>query len=113
MEPSYFLRVAFLQCIFIFLPLHLAQATNGFYLLHAPRIWKSDGSWKVNQEAPLSKWVWVKTYDSAKECQNGMTHKALFWETPPSSKLPHASEMMLLFSLYSQCIASDDPRLKQ
>lgn len=59
--------------------------------------------------ASLDKWEKVHTYDTATKCKEGLLwyqKKAGGWKLLKRPRVPY-------ISTYGQCIASDDPRLKE
>jgi hypothetical protein len=73
-------------------------ALVGWYPMAPPRT--SDvGPLTFDESAPLSKWKAVGSYDSASDCNEGKKQEFLQW----TASLLEAQ----------QCIASDDPRLKE
>jgi len=73
---------------------------------------------KFDMTAPLSKWVQFKSFDSAKECEEFKSFKTHFWtgeigEDSEEAKMREQYESKVKKHIEaSQCIASDDPKLK-
>jgi hypothetical protein len=115
----------FKSCIGFFLLLfaaHPAWAEQGWYLIVPPptsgnniRIFTFSEEreflvGEFNKNAPLPKWIQLKSFDSAKECEEYKINKMHFWidgfnEETGEAKIREHIEA-------SRCIASDDPRLK-
>jgi hypothetical protein len=58
--------------------------------------------------APLADWTHYDSYDSATECSEAQ--RALYTESKKVSSKAHVLENQIAVS---ECIASDDPRLKE
>jgi hypothetical protein len=80
-----------------------AFALVGWYLMTPPAqshpLFKGDD---LDTAAPLSKWTLWGSYDSAKECDAGRTEQI-------KTAAPHLAFEIL----EAECIATDDPRLKE
>ena len=85
-------------------------ALVGWYLMVPTPLIKQDLT--VQADLPLSKWTIVQSSDSAKDCQLALTaarrEYARFITGPESNN----KKLGVLFAL-GQCIATDDPRLKE
>jgi hypothetical protein len=88
-----------------------ALALVGWYLMVPPRYGLEDLRQKVptHEHAPLPQWTIVRVFDSARECEKALVET---WNSDraidehfgiPSP--PHEEQ--------AQCIATDDPRLKE
>ena len=75
----------------------------GWYLMIPPPM-SSDRA-MVDLNAPLSKWRVFSPYATARECAQGQVKYAELTKT--GDKLQHRQ------FIAAQCIASDDPRLKE
>jgi hypothetical protein len=87
-----------------------ALALVGWYLMFPP---EQPGSLKVEDQAPISQWQSFRSFESAQEC---MSAKASAVQQSKVSKETMQTEVarrnVHLKALASQCIATDDPRLK-
>jgi hypothetical protein len=84
--------------------LHVAAlASIGWYLMIPPPM--SSDRLMVELNAPLSKWRVFSPYATAAECAQGQIKYAAL--TSKGDKLQHWQ------FIAAQCIASDDPRLKE
>jgi hypothetical protein len=101
-------------------PRHAAAlALVGWYLM-APPVQEKDG---VQYNAPIAKWDIQHVFDSAAECDVAMqrwrSRAKKVWDALNSKKpLPHNADLDLPLEQVNQmgaceCIASDDPRLKE
>ncbi|HVA76756.1 MAG TPA: hypothetical protein VNF27_02630 [Candidatus Binataceae bacterium] len=93
-----------------------ALALVGWYLMLAPRT-SDKPPITYDTTAPLSKWKIVGSYDTAKECDQGkdkIPRIILQAEENMTSEQKSAYDQTILNLLgASQCIATDDPRLKE
>ena len=78
-----------------------ALALAGWYLLVPPR--ESENSAKLRYDVPLGEWVYVNSFDTAKECTDDAVKEEQLREKDPLEADQYASW---------QCIATDDPRLR-
>jgi hypothetical protein len=88
-----------------------ALALVGWYLMVPPP--SHTVSFGVDTEAPLGAWNVMKSFDKAEGCEDFRSRIQEKTKTnavvqPSNTKQQYATAM-----LYSQCIASDDSRLKQ
>jgi hypothetical protein len=84
-----------------------AFALAGWYLVEPPRL---PPSYHVDQSAPLSQWSLLGSFDSATECTIELGR---FASNPP--RYPNEPDLEKSESdrmHMAQCIATDDPRLK-
>ena len=87
-------------------PCHAAAlAVVGWYLMTPP--WVAQGTFDAT--APVSKWHQASAYDSAAECQSYRSSMLDYYKAHPKAK--DADWFERVFGA-SQCIATDDPRLK-
>ncbi len=98
-----------------------AWASQGWYLLTPPLILDKDSEIQVSVSEPFSKWVIRDAFDNVAECKTykeneikkAVKHRREYTDftkvTPGSYVL--AMNISVAWQL-SQCIASDDPRLK-
>jgi hypothetical protein len=87
-------------------PRHVAAlALVGWYLLMPP--WVKYNTFDAN--APLSKWTQNYSYDSAAECERDRSAMIEYHHDRPKEK--DAGWFVRLYGA-SQCISTDDPRLK-
>lgn len=88
-----------------------ALALVGWYLMVPPPVIHS--SVPVDLDAPLSKWTVFSVHDSAVECERGLV---AFDKVAKTELVANPSDERNRIQFYqlesSQCIASDDPRLK-
>jgi len=82
-----------------------ALALVGWYLMQPP--WVSHNTFDAS--APLSRWKIATSFDSAADCENFLSSNGLYYRTHPNVK--QADWFARLWGA-SQCIATDDPRLK-
>ena len=84
----------------------------GWYLMVPPPVLHS--SLPVDLAAPLSKWEIFSTHDSAAECEQGLV---AFYKLSKTEQIANPSDERNRIRFYqlesSQCIASDDSRLKE
>jgi hypothetical protein len=89
-----------------------ALALVGWYLMVPPPVIHS--SVPVDLDAPLSKWGIFSAHDSAAECEQGLV---AFYKLAKTELLANPSDERDRIRFYqlesSQCVASDDPRLKE
>jgi hypothetical protein len=79
-----------------------AFAFVGWYLMVSPLY---EGH-RLDDGAPLSKWTALNSYDAASECRDALTN------LKPDNE--HKNDAVLVHrALTAQCIATDDPRLKE
>jgi hypothetical protein len=88
-----------------------ALALVGWYLMVPPLYQQTEGKWKLDLHAAINEWQLVDSYDSADACKQGLSdHLRVMRQgtfANPAEK-PDA-----IFQLQTgQCIATDDPRLK-
>ena len=79
-----------------------ALALVGWYLLVPLR--ENENSAKLRYDVPLGEWVYVDSFDTAKECTDDAVKEQQLREKDPLEADQYASW---------QCIATDDPRLKE
>ena|SRR5208337_381242 len=93
-----------------------ALALVGWYLMAPPFHHKNTGVIdSVESEAPLSTWTLIDSFDTAAECRSGH-EKNIAAErlSGQSSHLsPEIEAVRVLAAFHAQCIATDDPRLKE
>jgi hypothetical protein len=91
-----------------------ALALVGWYLMIPPRI----SDWPVlvyDTNAPLSKWQQGGSFDTAKECNEDKKKTGmLMLQASEKNGVDKQKAMQSIMAMLSgtQCIASDDPRLK-
>jgi len=91
-----------------------ALALVGWYLMLPPQ---HGGSADFNTHAPLSEWTVLEKYDDTSACERGKMDQLSKWYDRASVDRPGTKEaekdiLMTIRLNDSQCIASDDPRLK-
>jgi len=83
-------------------PRHAAAlALVGWYLMAPPRFPKDKSPYALDASAPLSRWHSINSFDSAVECKAEKTRLT-----------DSHNETLGAIGMASNCIASDDPRLK-
>jgi hypothetical protein len=94
-------------------PRHVAAlALVGWYLMVPPPL--LHGNPPVDLEAPLSKWRLFSMHESAAECEKGLV---AFYKSAKAELIANPADEGDRIQFYqlesSQCVASDDPRLKR
>src|SRR5258708_27358346 len=88
-----------------------ALALVGWYLMVPPPVPHS--SVPVDLDAPLSKWRFFSTHDSAAQCEQGLVAFYKLAKTELAANPADERDRIQFYQLAnSQCIASHDPRLK-
>jgi hypothetical protein len=89
-----------------------ALALVGWYLMVPPPQFHS--RMPVDPDAPLSKWTVFSSYDSAAECNRDWLEHSKLAKTKLAAN-PSDEKARIEFHqlMSSQCIATDDPRLKE
>ena len=88
-----------------------ALALVGWYLMVPPPVPHS--SVPVDLDAPLSKWRFFSSHDSAAQCEQGLVAFYKLAKTELAANPADERDRIQFYQLEnSQCIASDDPRLK-
>ena len=96
-------------------PRHAAAlALVGWYLMVPPPVIHSTGTVPVNLDAPLSEWGIFSGHDSAAECEQTLVefYKLAKTELVANPTVTRGTEYDFTSLRASQCIASDDSRLK-
>jgi hypothetical protein len=87
-------------------------ALFGWYLMVPPPV--VHNRLPVDLEAHLSEWRLFSTHDSAAECEQGLV---AFYKAAKAELLAHPADESDRTRFYqlesSQCVSSDDPRLKE
>jgi len=83
-----------------------ALALVGWYLLLPP--WVAYDTFDAS--APLSKWQHSYSYDSATECESDRSSMIDYYSHHPKAD---QANWFLRLHIASQCVATDDPRLKE
>jgi hypothetical protein len=107
------------QCRFRALPRSItvrhaaALALVGWYLMVPPLTTSTAGRTLVNSSAPLTAWLTIASYDTAREC-NAVWTDTLRTRTAIVAALGEKSSPFVKGGAVAaaRCIASDDPRLK-
>jgi len=83
----------------------------GWYLM-VPPMFKTEGKWKPDLDEAVSEWQHADSYDSAGACKQGLNDR---FRAMRKSTFDNPSERpgAILQLQLGECIASDDPRLKQ
>ncbi len=89
-------------------PRHAAAlALVGWYLMVPP-----SPVAKYWERPPLSKWEQYQSFDTAAECENRKSDETFRLAGKLPNIAPSENQLLLQFTI-GQCIASDDPRLKE
>jgi hypothetical protein len=83
-----------------------ALALVGWYLMAPAAYPAKNGMWRWDAAAPLSRWKLVKSFDSAVQCE------AELLERQRGAKMENKASVRNFVESF-QCIASDDPRLRE
>lgn len=83
--------------------------SNGYFDVHFGR-WNLVAPDPLHPDAPISRWAWAGHFDSKKDCESGRT--TLIHEAGEESRR-RLQEFWRGVFLKAQCIATDDPRLKE
>jgi hypothetical protein len=84
----------------------VALAFAGWYLITPPSTLPPDVSYK----APLRKWHIVRSFDTADDCEDS---RSSFFEDSRQKVALNMLEPAYRDFMFAECIASDDPRLKE
>jgi hypothetical protein len=85
-------------------PRHAAAlALVGWYLMTAP-IENTGSFWSVKRKVPISEWSRGEQFDTKEHCETALTEYLAY----PPIPLREMKE-----ALAAECVASDDPRLKE
>jgi|SRR5208282_4492739 len=94
-------------------PRHAAAlALVGWYLMVPPLTTPKAGNALVDSDAPLSRWMTIASYDTAREC-NGVWVDTLRTRSAIMTALREKSDAFVKGGAVeaARCIATDDPRL--
>jgi hypothetical protein len=83
-----------------------ALALIGWYLMIPSSTLPSGVAYKK----PLSKWLIVRAFDTADDCQDFL---ATFFEDSRQKQALNLLEPAYRDYMFAECVATDDPRLKQ
>jgi hypothetical protein len=83
-----------------------ALALVGWYLVTPPSTLPPDVSYK----APLRKWRIVRSFDTADDCEDS---RSSFFEESRQKVALNMLEPTYRDFMFAECIATDDPRLKE
>jgi hypothetical protein len=87
-----------------------AFALVGWYLMFPP---EQAGTLKIEDQTPISKWQSVRSFDSAQACMSAKVSEIRQSEVSEETMQTDVARRNLhIKALASQCIATDDPRLK-
>ena len=91
-----------------------ASAEGGWHLLKPPvGTRRADGTYSPEYGAPLKDWERERSFDSAEKCRDAQAELAKKAQpTMQSEKDQTLARALASAEINSQCIASDDPRLK-
>ena len=94
-------------------PRHAAALSlAGWYLMVPPPLLHANPP--VDLEAPLSKWSLFSMHDSAAECEKGLVAFYKLARAELTANPADEGDRMQFYQLESsQCVNSDDPRLKE
>ena len=94
-----------------------ALALVGWYLMLPP---EQGGPGQFNIHAPLSQWSLEGSFDTVDDCKRGQQDGLGKWFSAGEDAIKHAQTkerdkdlLMVAWYNYGECIASDDPRLKE
>jgi hypothetical protein len=88
-------------------PRHIASlALVGWYLMTPPSTLPPDLSYK----APLRKWLIVRGFDTADDCEDS---RSSFFEESRQKVGLNMLEPAYRDFMFAECVASDDPRLRE
>lgn len=86
-------------------------ALIGWYLMAPPLKW---GPLRLDSEAPLSSWGIIESFDTAKQCEAFRMRRLEEINPSDTGSFPKNMKQAAAAEVFfSQCIASDDPRLKR
>jgi len=91
-----------------------ALALVGWYLLTPPFYVTNAGVIDlIEGNAPMSKWRHIASFDTAPDCEAGRLKNFEKVAEMMNGISAHAYELQIDSANRAQCIASDDPRLKE
>jgi len=94
-------------------PRHAATlALVSWYLLPPPL---ANAPYKVDTEAPLTRWKMYQTFDTREECDKSqLAAQAKYKPTATASigTIKKGTRAFALQMTFSRCLSTDDPRLK-
>ena len=85
----------------------------GWYVMAPPLIGPSAmNDLRVDVKAQLSEWTSNGSFDTASECREALAEQTRDLKNRAAAATGTAKNNLRLLALMSQCIATDDPRLK-
>jgi hypothetical protein len=92
--------------------LHYAAAgLLGWYLMVPPV--SHTEQFQVDEHAPLGQWLVFEAFDNAKDCNDAQVRRASADKAKATANPKTTEQTVANAMIASQCIASDDPRLKE
>ena len=91
-------------------PRHADVLAVGWYLMTPPL--SHTVRFEVDNNAPLSAWTIIRSFDKAENCEDYRSHELEKYRADAVTKPINVRQTFATALLFSQCIASDDPRLK-
>ena len=85
-----------------------ALALVGWYLMVPP----SPSVYTVDTKAPISKWIDFVTYESARQCEDGLADFRAKANRDAFGVVPPLRPVLITEFRVAQCVSIDDPRLK-
>ena len=87
-----------------------AAVSVGWYMMVPPL--SHTASLEVDYKAPLSAWPIMRAFDKAEACEDYRSHEVEKYKASATAVPTNVAQTVLNAILFSQCVASDDPRLK-
>jgi hypothetical protein len=87
-----------------------AAVSVGWYMMVPPL--SHTASLEVDYKAPLSAWPIMRAFDKAEACEDYRSHELEKYKASATAVPTNVPQAVLNAILFSQCVASDDPRLK-
>jgi hypothetical protein len=87
-----------------------AAVSVGWYMMVPPL--SHTASFEADYRAPLSAWPIMRAFDSAEACEDYRSHEIERYKASSTTVPTNVPQAVLNAILFSQCVASDDPRLK-
>ena len=87
-----------------------AAVSVGWYMMVPPL--SHTAGLEVDYKAPLSAWPIMRAFDKAEACEDYRSHELEKYKASATAVPTNVPQAVLNAILFSQCVASDDPRLK-
>ena len=87
-----------------------AAVSVGWYMMVPPL--SHTASLEVDYKAPLRAWPTMRAFDKAEACEDYRSHELEKYKASVTAAPTNVPQAVLNAILFSQCVASDDPRLK-